>query len=196
MEYHFEMRFFFSRYLAIPSGRECTCTSAYLDSASGRYPCDAPNCEQSSCPAIRNNFDATARTFKTPAAIRRADGSDALRQREAKVYTSAYQISNQDREKSQQGASQQQQQQQQQQPSYGQEGEDQQQQQQASGVTSADQQKKSRRTRPRTQTTTPSYPQQNSDEQGQYPPDQHDHQHHHPGKIGAVPSSDIVDRIS
>lgn len=159
-----------------------------MDTASGRYPCDAPSCDQSSCPAIRNNFDATARTFKAPSPIRRADGSDALRQREAKVYSSAYQISNQDREKSQQGASQQQQ------PSTGQGGEDQQQQQQPSDVTAADPQKKSRRTRPRTQTTTPTYPQQNPDEQGQnqpdpYAPQQPDHEHHyHPGKIQAFSS--------
>ena len=162
-----------------------------MDTASGRYPCDAPSCDQSSCPAIRNNFDATARTFKAPPAIRRADGSDALRQREAKVYSSAYQISNQDRDKSQQGASQQQQQ-----PSNGQGGEDQQQQQQQqpSDVTPADPQKKSRRTRPRTQTTTPTYPQQNPDEQGQhqtdpYAPQQPDQEHHyHPGKIPAFSS--------
>lgn len=168
---------FYSDHLAIPSGRECTCTSAYLDTASGRYPCDAPSCDQSACPAIRNNYDAAARTFKAPPAIRRADGSDALRQREAKVYSSAYQISNQDREKSQQGAAQQQQ------PSYGQGGEDQQQQQQSSDVTAADPQKKSRRTRPRTQTTTPTNS-QNPDDQGQYQPD-HEH-HYHPGKIESL----------
>ena len=107
-------------FLAIASGRECTCASAYLDTASGRYPCEALNCEQSSCPAIRNNYDAAARTFKQPPPIKRADGSDALRQREPKVYTSPYQISNQDQAKGQQGGAQHQ--------SSGQEGEQQQQQ--------------------------------------------------------------------
>ncbi len=93
-------------YLAIQT-RYCTCVLAYLDTASGRQPCDAQNCEQSLCAAIKNNYNASTRTFKTPPAIKRTDGSDALRQREPKVYTSPYQISNQDREKYQQGASQQ-----------------------------------------------------------------------------------------
>ncbi len=89
-----------------------------MDTSSGRYPCEALNCDQSSCPAIRNNYDASARTFKAPPAIKRADGSDALRQREPKIYTSPFQISNQDREKAQQGASPQQQ------PPSGQEGDE------------------------------------------------------------------------
>jgi len=99
--------YYYLFYLAIPNQRECTCASSYLDTVSGRYPCDARGCEQSSCAAIKNNYDATTRTFKTPPAIKRADGSDALRQREPKVYTSSYHISNQDRQKAQQGGSQQ-----------------------------------------------------------------------------------------
>jgi hypothetical protein len=149
-------------YLAIPNGRECTCASAYLDTASGRYPCEALNCEQSSCPAIRNNYDAAARTFKPPPAIKRADGSDALRPREPKVYTSPYQITSEDKGKGQEGGAQHQ--------LSGQEGE----QQQPESVTPAGQQKKSRRTRPRVQPT-PGYDQQN--------PDDPDQQHpYHPGK--------------
>lgn len=85
--------------LAIPNGYECTCASAFLDTASGRYPCDAQNCEQSSCPSIRNNYDAETRTFKTPPPVKRADGSNALRPRDPKVYTSPYQVSHQDQEK-------------------------------------------------------------------------------------------------
>lgn len=136
-----------------------------MDTASGRYPCDAPNCDQSSCAAIKNNYDSSTRTFKAPSAIKRADGSDALRPREPKVYNAPYQISNQDRERFQLGAASQQQQQQQGQPS-GQEGEGDQ--QQGEGVTPAGQQKKSRRTRPRTQVTTPIYDQQgNVGDQGQ-----------------------------
>jgi hypothetical protein len=125
-----------------------------LDTASGRYPCDAQNCDQSSCAAIKNNYDSSTRTFKAPPAIKRADGSDALRQRDAKVYSGAYQITNEDREKLQQAGVQQ---------SGGEDG--------ADGVTD-DGQKKSRRTRPRGPTTTPS-----SD--GQEQPDQAGN----PGKI-------------
>ncbi len=153
-----------------------------MDTASGRYPCDAPNCDQSSCAAIKNNYDAITRTFKTPSAIKRADGSDALRQREAKVYTGPFQISNQDRERFQQSPAQQ---------SSGQEGEEQQ--QQSEGVTPAGQTKKSRRTKPRTQPTTPSYDQQqNVGQQGQWQPEQSaDSAHHyHPGKTNEFRFSD------
>jgi hypothetical protein len=138
-----------------------------LDSASGRYACDAQNCDQSSCAAIKNNYDASTRTYKAPPPIKRADGSDAFRPPEAKVYTSPYQITNQDREKLQQGASQQ---------SSGQEGEEQ---QQSEGVTQAGQSKKSRR--PKTRPTTPSSGQQNAGEQGQWEPDQQSP--YNPGKI-------------
>ncbi|CAF3339176.1 unnamed protein product [Rotaria sp. Silwood1] len=89
---------------AIPNGHACTCVSAYLDTASGRYPCEAQNCEQSSCAAIKDNFDASTRTFKTPPPIRRGDGSDALRPREPKVYTAPFQVSRQDQEKVQHAA--------------------------------------------------------------------------------------------
>lgn len=78
-----------------------------MDSASGRYPCDAQHCEHSSCAAIKNNYDGSTRTFKAPPAIKRSDGSDALRQRDPKVYTEPYQISHQDQDKAQQGAAQQ-----------------------------------------------------------------------------------------
>lgn len=145
-----------------------------MDTSSGRYPCEALNCDQSSCPAIRNNYDASARTFKAPPAIKRADGSDALRQREPKIYTSPFQISNQDREKAQQGASPQQQ------PPSGQEGDEQ---QQGESVTQAGQSKKSRRTKPRTQGTTPS-----SDQHGQ-------EHHYHPGKTQEFNLSKIIDQV-
>ncbi len=142
-----------------------------MDTASGRYPCDAQSCDQSSCAAIKTNYNASTRTFKAPPAIKRADGSDALRPREPKVYTKPFQISNQDLEKFQQGASQQQpqqEQQQQQQPS-GQEGDGEQ--SQSDSVTQPGQSKKSRRTKPRTPTTTTSFDQQqNAGEQGQYQP--------------------------
>lgn len=81
------------------NGHECTCVSAYLNTAAGRYPCDAQNCEQSSCSVIRDNYDASTRSFKTPPSIKRADGTDALRPREPKVYTGPYQIPHQDQEK-------------------------------------------------------------------------------------------------
>lgn len=89
----------------IESGHQCTCVTAYLNAASNRYACDAPNCEQSSCPAIRNSYDATTRSFKAPPKISRADGSDAFRPADAKVYKSAYKIPAQDRKKVQQDAS-------------------------------------------------------------------------------------------
>jgi hypothetical protein len=160
-----------------------------LDTASGRYPCDAHNCDQSSCAAIKNNYDTSTRTFKSPPTIKRADGSDALRQREPKVYTGPYQISNQDREKVQLPT------QQQQQP-YGQEGD--QELSQSDGVTPAGQSKKSRRTRPRTQPTTPGYDQgQNVGEQGQWQPDQsydpsqqQPSHHYHPGKTNDMTFSE------
>ncbi len=74
-----------------------------MDAAGGRASCDAQNCEQSSCAAIKNNYDATTRTFKAPPPIRRADGSDALRQREPRVYTAPFQVTQQDQEKLQKG---------------------------------------------------------------------------------------------
>ena len=130
-----------------------------MDAASGRYPCDAQNCDQSSCAAIKNNYDASTRTFKTPPAIKRSDGSDALRQRDAKVYNGPFQVSPQDQEKLQQGASQQQPDGQQQQP--------------VESATQAGQSKKSRRTRPRTSPTTPvSDVQQNVDEQNPWQKEQ------------------------
>lgn len=84
---------------ATPNGRECTCVSAYLDTAAGRTPCDAQNCDQSSCAAIKNNYDISTRTFKAPPPIRRADGTDALRQREPRVYAAPFQVVSQDQEK-------------------------------------------------------------------------------------------------
>ena len=88
---------------ATPNGRECTCLSAYLDTAAGRVPCDAQHCEHSSCAAIKNNYDVGSRTFKAPPAIRRADGSDALRQREPQAYSGPFQVSSQDQDKLQRG---------------------------------------------------------------------------------------------
>ena len=92
---------------AIPNGRDCNCVNAYLDAAAGRQPCDAQHCEHSSCAAIKNNYNAAERTFNAPPRILRADGSDALRQREPRVYTEPYQITHQDQEKLQQGTPQQ-----------------------------------------------------------------------------------------
>jgi hypothetical protein len=131
-----------------------------LDTASGRYPCDAQGCDQSSCAAIKDNYDSSTRTFKAPPAIRRADGTDALRQREAKVYTGAFQISGQDQEKLEQGAA-----------AQGGDG------QQSDGVTQSGESKKSRRTRPRGQTTTPT-----DQAGGEGQQDQSGHPYH-PGKI-------------
>ncbi len=74
-----------------------------MDTAAGRAPCDAQHCEHSSCAAIKNNYDTTTNTFKTPPSIQRSDGSDALRQREPQIYTAPFQVSNQDKEKLQQG---------------------------------------------------------------------------------------------
>jgi hypothetical protein len=73
--------------------------SAYLDTAAGRTACDAENCDRSSCAAIKNNYDANTRQFSAPPAIRRADGSDALRQREPRIYTAPFQIAQPDQEK-------------------------------------------------------------------------------------------------
>lgn len=92
---------------AIPNGRECTCVSAYLESALGRTPCEAENCDRSTCAAIKNNYNAQTRTFNAPPTIRRADGSDALRPREPKVYSSSSQIASQDQQKLHNGAPQQ-----------------------------------------------------------------------------------------
>ncbi|CAF1070851.1 unnamed protein product [Rotaria sordida] len=84
---------------AIPNGRDCTCTAAYLSTAAGRTPCDVQGCERSSCAAIRNNYDASIRAFKATPPIRRADGTDALHPREQRVYSAPYQVSAGDREK-------------------------------------------------------------------------------------------------
>lgn len=84
---------------AIQNGPHCSCVSSYLDTVSGRYPCDAANCEQSTCAVIRNNYDASTRTFKQPPTIHRADGTNALRQRDSRVYNTPYQIPAQDQEK-------------------------------------------------------------------------------------------------
>ncbi len=96
---------------AIPNGRECTCVTAYLDTAAGRTACDAQHCEHSSCAAIKNNYDTSSKTFKAPPTILRADGTNALHQREQQVYTAPFQVSPQDQEKLQKGTPQQAQQQ-------------------------------------------------------------------------------------
>ncbi|UJR13424.1 hypothetical protein I4U23_000439 [Adineta vaga] len=88
---------------AIPNGRECTCVAAYLDTAAGRAPCDAQDCDQSSCNAIKNSYNAETRQFTPPPPIQRADGTDALRQREPRLYTAPFQVSRQDQEKLNQG---------------------------------------------------------------------------------------------
>jgi hypothetical protein len=75
-----------------------------LETAAGRTACDAQNCEQSSCAAIKNNYDTATRTFKAPPAISRSDGSNALHQREARVYSAPFQVSNNDQEKLQNAA--------------------------------------------------------------------------------------------
>lgn len=92
---------------AVPNGEHCTCANAYLSAAAGRAPCDAQHCEHSTCAAIKNSYDASTRTFKAPPAIRRSDGSDALRQRDARVYSAPFQVSQQDQDKLQRGAVQQ-----------------------------------------------------------------------------------------
>ncbi|CAF4378012.1 unnamed protein product, partial [Rotaria magnacalcarata] len=76
----------------IPTGRECTCIIAYLNSAVGRTPCDIQDCDRSTCSAIKNNYDPTTHLFKSPPSIQRADGTDALHQRQSKVYTTSYQV--------------------------------------------------------------------------------------------------------
>jgi len=95
---------------AIPNGHQCTCVSAYLDTAAGRGACDAQGCDQSSCAAIKNNYNAETRTFNAPPAILRADGSNAFYPRPARPHSSAPQISNQDQQKLHEGIPQQQQQ--------------------------------------------------------------------------------------
>ncbi|CAF3988944.1 unnamed protein product [Rotaria sordida] len=57
----------------LPNRRECTCALAYLDAANSRAPCFAQYCEHSSCAAIKNNYDASTRTFKAPPSILRSD---------------------------------------------------------------------------------------------------------------------------
>ena len=84
---------------AIPNGRECTCIIAYLNSVVGRTPCDIQDCDRSTCSAIKNNYDSTTHLFKSPPSIQRADGTDALHQRQPKVYTTPYQVLDSDREK-------------------------------------------------------------------------------------------------
>jgi hypothetical protein len=74
-----------------------------LDTASGRGPCDAQHCEHSSCAAIKNNYDVSTKTFNAPPPIRRSDGSDALRQPAARVYTAPFQVPSQDQEKLEKG---------------------------------------------------------------------------------------------
>ncbi|CAF0841550.1 unnamed protein product [Adineta steineri] len=152
---------------ALSSGRECTCASAYLDAATGRYPCDAQNCDQSSCATIKNNYDATTRTFKAPPTISRLDGSNALHQRESKLYTAPFQITRQDQEKVQQSAPQQ---------TNDQQGDEQQQQQQDSATQAG----QTRKRRPKTkQPTTPNYDQhQNPADGNSWQSGQADHPYH------------------
>ena len=85
--------------LDIPNSYECTCVSAYLSSTVGRTRCDAHNCDQSSCAVIKNNYDVLTRTFKSPVPVIRADGSDALRQREPNVYRTPFQVPQHDQDK-------------------------------------------------------------------------------------------------
>ncbi|CAF4446587.1 unnamed protein product, partial [Adineta steineri] len=54
---------------AQPYGQECTCVSAYLDTAVGRFPCSPQGCEYSSCVAIKNNYNADTSTFNPPPTI-------------------------------------------------------------------------------------------------------------------------------
>ncbi|CAF1210715.1 unnamed protein product [Adineta steineri] len=84
---------------ALPDDRDCTCVSAYLDTAAGRLPCSPQGCEYSSCAAIKNNYNADTGTFIPPPTIRRSDGTDALREREPRVYTAPYQVIPQDKQK-------------------------------------------------------------------------------------------------
>ncbi|CAF2758443.1 unnamed protein product [Rotaria sp. Silwood2] len=93
---------------AIPNGRECTCINAYLNTAVARTTCEPQGCERSSCTTIRNNYDPSIHAFKAPPTIRRSDGSDALRQREPRVYTKPYQVQSNDRDKLHRGMPQQQ----------------------------------------------------------------------------------------
>ncbi len=74
-----------------------------MDTASGRGPCAAEHCEHSSCAAIKNNYDVSTKTFNAPPPIRRSDGSDALRQPAARVYTAPFQVPSQDQEKLEKG---------------------------------------------------------------------------------------------
>jgi len=172
---------------SIYTGDACTCASAYLEAATRRPPCHVENCKQSSCAAIRDNYDASTNTFKSPPPIRRADGSDALQPREPRVHSAPYQVSRHDQEKYQQGRPPQQQQHDQQQHDQQQHDQHQQphhdsnvqqgqyddQQQQQDGVTPAGQTKKSRRTKPRNRVTTPTYDHQAGG-------DDHDHGQHQP----------------
>jgi hypothetical protein len=175
---------------AVPNGRECTCVSAYLDNAAGRTPCDAQNCEKSSCAAIKNNYDASTRTFTAPPPIRRADGSNALRARETIAYTGPFQVSRQDQEKLSQGLPQQQQPQQEQ-PGQDQQGQPYDPNQQSNEGSQVGSTKRRKKIRTSTQLNQPSIDQQGG-EQPYWPPasegqgEQHQQQQpdhaHHPGK--------------
>ncbi|CAF0921326.1 unnamed protein product [Adineta steineri] len=98
---------------AIQDDRECTCVQAYLDTAAGRVPCNAQDCGASSCAVIKNNYNANTNTFNPPPPIRRSDGTNALLERDPRVYTAPFQVAPQDQQKLQNAALQQQQQQQQ-----------------------------------------------------------------------------------
>jgi hypothetical protein len=92
---------------SISEDQSCTCVLAYLESAAGGTPCDAQHCEHSPCAAIKNNYDTETRTFKAPPMIQRADGSNALRQREPQSYSGPYQIPSEDQDKLKRGTPQQ-----------------------------------------------------------------------------------------
>ncbi|CAF4095576.1 unnamed protein product, partial [Rotaria sordida] len=75
----------------LPNRRECACALAYLDAANSRAPCFAQYCEHSSCAAIKNNYDASTRTFKAPPSILRSDDTNAVHQRKSRIYSTPYQ---------------------------------------------------------------------------------------------------------
>ncbi|CAF1198417.1 unnamed protein product [Didymodactylos carnosus] len=82
---------------ASPNGPECTCVIAYLQSATNQVPCTPyENCAQSTCQAIRDNFDTNTNAFNKPPEIRRADGTSALEHRSPAVYAQPYQLSSND----------------------------------------------------------------------------------------------------
>ncbi|CAF1238449.1 unnamed protein product [Adineta ricciae] len=86
-----------------PLDEECTCITAYLNAALGETPCDAEECENSACFVIKQNYDAKTHTFKTPLSIPRSDGTNALRKRQERVYTTPYLISSEDQDKFRKG---------------------------------------------------------------------------------------------